>query len=181
MTCPHLKKNLCRLAFWQVRCCAHRTRRSCQKYDEDFFKFCGLRRKPKLYYHELPSLQYCLCFAFLSNKNSSLQYHSSTPYHLLAMQSMPTLFVLNAFFFLIDSMKNKRQHKNGLLTRIRRHIMCSFSVPFTYQHAYLSQMSQFWSKSFQSHIPTYSKKYLVVLIGKVLKGFFATGRYVSKW
>ena len=35
--------------FWQVRCCAHRTRRSCQKYDEDFFKFCGLLRKPKLY------------------------------------------------------------------------------------------------------------------------------------
>ena len=23
-------------------------RRSCQKYDEDFFKFCGLLRKPKL-------------------------------------------------------------------------------------------------------------------------------------
>ena len=35
--------------FWQVRCCAHRTRRSCQTYDEDFFKFCGLLRKPKLY------------------------------------------------------------------------------------------------------------------------------------
>ena len=35
--------------FWQVRCCAHRTRRSCQKYDEVFFKFCGLLRKPKLY------------------------------------------------------------------------------------------------------------------------------------
>ena len=33
--------------FWQVHCCAHRTRRSCQKYDEDFFKFCGLLRKPK--------------------------------------------------------------------------------------------------------------------------------------
>ena len=36
--------------FWQVRCCAHRTRRSCQKYDEVFFKFCGLLRKPKLYH-----------------------------------------------------------------------------------------------------------------------------------
>ena len=34
--------------FWQVHCCAHRTRRSCQKYDEDFVKFCGLLRKPKL-------------------------------------------------------------------------------------------------------------------------------------
>ena len=33
--------------FWQVRCCAHRTRRSCQKYDKDFFKFCGLLRKTK--------------------------------------------------------------------------------------------------------------------------------------
>ena len=27
----------------------HRTRRTCQKCDEDFFKFCGLLRKPKLY------------------------------------------------------------------------------------------------------------------------------------
>ena len=35
--------------FWPVHCCAHRTRRSCQKYYEDFFKFCGLLRKPKLY------------------------------------------------------------------------------------------------------------------------------------
>ena len=25
------------------------TGRSCQKYDEVFFKFCGLLRKPKLY------------------------------------------------------------------------------------------------------------------------------------
>ena len=36
--------------FWQVRCCKNRTRCSCQKYDRDFFKFCGLLRKPKLYY-----------------------------------------------------------------------------------------------------------------------------------
>ena len=35
--------------FWQVRCCAHRTWRSCPKYDGIFFKFCGLLRKPKLY------------------------------------------------------------------------------------------------------------------------------------
>ena len=34
--------------FWQV-CCAHRTWRSCQKHDKDFFKFCGLLRKPTLY------------------------------------------------------------------------------------------------------------------------------------
>ena len=39
--------------FWQVRCCAHRTRRSCQKYDEDFFKFCVLLRKPKLYHTDI--------------------------------------------------------------------------------------------------------------------------------
>ena len=37
------------LSFWQVRCCVHRTRHSCQKYDKDFFKYCGLLRKPKLY------------------------------------------------------------------------------------------------------------------------------------
>jgi hypothetical protein len=36
--------------FWQVHCCAHRIRHSCQKHDKDFFKFCGLLRKPKLYY-----------------------------------------------------------------------------------------------------------------------------------
>jgi hypothetical protein len=36
--------------FWQVRCCAQRTRRSSQKYDEAFFKFCGLLRKPKTAY-----------------------------------------------------------------------------------------------------------------------------------
>ena len=35
--------------FWQVRCCEHRTQRSCQKYNKYFFKFCGLLRKPKLY------------------------------------------------------------------------------------------------------------------------------------
>ena len=29
-------KNLCQL-FWQVRCCTHRTWRSSQKYDKDFF------------------------------------------------------------------------------------------------------------------------------------------------
>ena len=39
--------------FWQVHCCAHRTWSSCQKYDIDFFKFCGLLRKPKLYYDPL--------------------------------------------------------------------------------------------------------------------------------
>ena len=26
------------LTFWQVRCCEHRTRRSCQKYNKDFFQ-----------------------------------------------------------------------------------------------------------------------------------------------
>ena len=31
----------------------HRTRRTCQKFDEDFFKFCGLLRKSKLYSHSL--------------------------------------------------------------------------------------------------------------------------------
>ena len=35
--------------IWQVRCCAHRRRHSGQKNDEDFFKFCDLLRKPKLY------------------------------------------------------------------------------------------------------------------------------------
>ena len=51
--------------FWQVRCCAHRTQRSCQKYDEDFFKFCCLLRKPKLY--DLKS------FEFLSRQEKKLE------------------------------------------------------------------------------------------------------------
>ena len=34
--------------FWQVRCSKHWTRRSCQKYDEDFFKFYGLLRTQTL-------------------------------------------------------------------------------------------------------------------------------------
>ena len=53
-TCPHLKKKSSS-SFWQVRCCAHRTLRSCQKYEEDFFKFCGLLRKPKLYFISIPN------------------------------------------------------------------------------------------------------------------------------
>ena len=51
--------------FWQVRCCAHRTQRSCQKYDEDFLKFCCLLRKPKLY--DLKS------FEFLSRQEKKLE------------------------------------------------------------------------------------------------------------
>jgi hypothetical protein len=31
--------------FWQVRCCTHRTRRSCQKYDKDFFQIVWLSQK----------------------------------------------------------------------------------------------------------------------------------------
>ena len=45
----HIFKKKSSATFWQVCYCAHRTRRSCQKYDKDFFKFCGLLWKPKLY------------------------------------------------------------------------------------------------------------------------------------
>ena len=45
----HIFKKKSSSTFWQVHCCSYRTRRSCQKYNEDFFKFCGLLRKPKLY------------------------------------------------------------------------------------------------------------------------------------
>ena len=32
--------------FWQVRCYAHRTRHSCQKYDEDFSNFVAFSEDP---------------------------------------------------------------------------------------------------------------------------------------
>ena len=59
--------------FWQVRCCVHRTRRSCQKYDEDFFKFCGLLRKPKFYYY---------LFLPLGNSNLIDKDHFGIRYYL---------------------------------------------------------------------------------------------------
>ena len=38
--------------FWQIGCCAHRTGRSCQKYDKDFFKFYGLLKNWTKYHHQ---------------------------------------------------------------------------------------------------------------------------------
>ena len=39
--------DLTAIIFWQVRCCAHRTRSSCQKYIKYFFKFLWPSQKTK--------------------------------------------------------------------------------------------------------------------------------------
>ena len=54
--------------FWQVRCCEHQTRCSCQKNDKDFFKFCGLLRKHKLYIDQ--HFAHCTA-ASLGNRSTS--------------------------------------------------------------------------------------------------------------
>ena len=61
--------------FWQVSCCAHRTRRSCQRYDEDFLQILWpsqktqtLHRRKNIMYLTVYVCMYVCIVLFYSNK-----------------------------------------------------------------------------------------------------------------
>ena len=81
---------------WQVRCCAHRTRRFCQKYDEDFFQILWPSQKTQTL---SKTTQMSLEFFNLFHMGKKLPYLSGSGQNWPVYETLSVLF-----FILIDNL-----------------------------------------------------------------------------